>query len=164
MSETIDLSKEKNFFETRGGVSNGRRAGVVNTRSTNGRCCPVCGHANECRIANGYLYKGACWCEQANVPTNVLRFLAESQLEPACLCFRCLVALAHHARNLDEPAQILARVRQEIPALSRPADFYLDDLGRMVFTADYHLRRGFCCGNGCRHCPYPISPLNEGSV
>jgi hypothetical protein len=24
----------------------------------------------------------------------------------------------------------------------------------MVFTARYHLRRGYCCDNGCRHCPY----------
>ncbi|MEM6698445.1 MAG: DUF5522 domain-containing protein [Bacteroidota bacterium] len=26
--------------------------------------------------------------------------------------------------------------------------------GRWVFTAAYHLKRGYCCGNGCRHCPY----------
>jgi hypothetical protein len=24
-----------------------------------------------------------------------------------------------------------------------------------VFTAQHHLKRGYCCGNGCRHCPYP---------
>ncbi|MGW8121082.1 MULTISPECIES: DUF5522 domain-containing protein [Roseivirga] len=24
----------------------------------------------------------------------------------------------------------------------------------MVFTAKYHLKRGYCCKNGCRHCPY----------
>lgn len=32
-------------------------------------------------------------------------------------------------------------------------DFYLED-GRMVFTARYHLERGYCCDSGCRHCPY----------
>lgn len=26
--------------------------------------------------------------------------------------------------------------------------------GFRVFTARAHLRRGTCCGNGCRHCPY----------
>ncbi len=26
--------------------------------------------------------------------------------------------------------------------------------GLMVFTEAYHLKRGYCCGNGCRHCPY----------
>ena len=24
----------------------------------------------------------------------------------------------------------------------------------LVFAAGYHLRRGYCCGNECRHCPY----------
>ena len=24
----------------------------------------------------------------------------------------------------------------------------------MVFTAAFHLKRGFCCGSRCRHCPY----------
>lgn len=32
---------------------------------------------------------------------------------------------------------------------------YLDpDTGFFVMTAATHARRGFCCGNGCRHCPY----------
>jgi hypothetical protein len=33
-------------------------------------------------------------------------------------------------------------------------DYYLED-GLYVFTAAYHLRRGYCCGSRCRHCPYP---------
>ena len=33
-------------------------------------------------------------------------------------------------------------------------DFYLNEEGNMVFTAKYLLRKGECCGNGCRHCPY----------
>lgn len=32
-------------------------------------------------------------------------------------------------------------------------DYYLEN-GAMVFTADYLTRRGYCCGSGCRHCPY----------
>ena len=24
----------------------------------------------------------------------------------------------------------------------------------IVFTEAYHLRRGYCCQSGCRHCPY----------
>jgi iron complex transport system substrate-binding protein len=27
--------------------------------------------------------------------------------------------------------------------------------GYAVFTADFLRQRGYCCGNGCRHCPYP---------
>lgn len=29
-----------------------------------------------------------------------------------------------------------------------------DEFGRLVFTREFHLRRGYCCGNGCKHCPY----------
>ncbi len=32
-------------------------------------------------------------------------------------------------------------------------DYYFEN-GLMVMTAYYLLRRGYCCGNRCRHCPY----------
>lgn len=32
-------------------------------------------------------------------------------------------------------------------------DYYMDG-DRVIFTASFHIRRGQCCGNGCRHCPY----------
>lgn len=31
--------------------------------------------------------------------------------------------------------------------------FYLEN-GYVVFTESYHLKRGYCCKNACRHCPY----------
>ena len=32
---------------------------------------------------------------------------------------------------------------------------YIDpDSGLFVLTAAYHLERGSCCHNGCRHCPF----------
>jgi hypothetical protein len=31
--------------------------------------------------------------------------------------------------------------------------FYYEN-GLMVFTAEYHLLRGYCCERGCRHCPF----------
>lgn len=34
-----------------------------------------------------------------------------------------------------------------------PDDYYFEN-GLMVFTQQYHLKRGYCCGNDCRHCPY----------
>lgn len=33
-------------------------------------------------------------------------------------------------------------------------DYYVNKLGYRVFTAQYHLKRGYCCKNGCKHCPY----------
>ncbi|MBE2255614.1 MAG: hypothetical protein IAE65_05385 [Ignavibacteria bacterium] len=32
-------------------------------------------------------------------------------------------------------------------------DYYYEN-GFIVFTEDYHLKRGYCCKSGCRHCPY----------
>jgi hypothetical protein len=31
--------------------------------------------------------------------------------------------------------------------------YYLEN-GKVVFTEQYHMDRGFCCSNVCRHCPY----------
>lgn len=33
-------------------------------------------------------------------------------------------------------------------------DFYLTPEGYRCFTEAYHLKRGYCCKSGCRHCPY----------
>jgi len=41
----------------------------------------------------------------------------------------------------------------EVVQLVENEDYYLDH-GLMVLTTRYHLRRGFCCEQGCRHCPY----------
>lgn len=33
------------------------------------------------------------------------------------------------------------------------SDYYIEN-GYRVFTAHFHTNRGYCCGNGCRHCPF----------
>ena len=36
-------------------------------------------------------------------------------------------------------------------------DFYyeiIDEIKYKVFTETWHLKRGRCCKNNCRHCPY----------
>lgn len=38
-----------------------------------------------------------------------------------------------------------------------PEDFYYSEEGYIVFTEQYHLKRGYCCKNGCKHCPYGFS-------
>jgi hypothetical protein len=36
---------------------------------------------------------------------------------------------------------------------------YTIESGRWVFTATYLRKRGYCCGSGCRNCPYSsVSP------
>jgi hypothetical protein len=41
-----------------------------------------------------------------------------------------------------------------------PTDFYYED-GKRVMTESYHKRRGYCCNNGCRHCPYKAQSNNK---
>jgi len=42
------------------------------------------------------------------------------------------------------------------------ADFYYNDNGLRVSTKAYHIRRGYCCGKGCKHCLYtPIHVLDK---
>ena len=40
-------------------------------------------------------------------------------------------------------------------------DFYYEENGYIVFTEKYHLEKGHCCGNGCRHCPYQFEAVPE---
>lgn len=37
--------------------------------------------------------------------------------------------------------------------LEEGKDYYWEN-GFLVFTEAYHLKRGYCCKSGCRHCPY----------
>jgi hypothetical protein len=32
--------------------------------------------------------------------------------------------------------------------------FYFNEQGYKVFTESYHLKRGYCCKSGCKHCPF----------
>lgn len=43
--------------------------------------------------------------------------------------------------------------KKPIPGLSDDEYYYTPE-GYVVFTAVYHLKRGYCCKNACRHCPY----------
>ncbi len=39
-------------------------------------------------------------------------------------------------------------------------DYYFEN-GYMVFTEHYHQKRGYCCGNACRHCPFNFENVRE---
>jgi hypothetical protein len=47
---------------------------------------------------------------------------------------------------------------QDSPAVKPQAPLEPEDYSfegpYLVFTAANHLKRGYCCGSGCRHCPY----------
>jgi hypothetical protein len=51
--------------------------------------------------------------------------------------------------------------RRSRPRLVLGRDYVLDERGRAIFTRDYLLSMGACCGNGCLNCPYPTCASRE---
>jgi len=45
--------------------------------------------------------------------------------------------------------------------LTEGIDYYINENGYVVLTEKYHLDRGYCCGNGCKHCPFEYSNVEE---
>ena len=48
-----------------------------------------------------------------------------------------------------------------MPELIEGIHYYLNKEGLLVFTEQYHLERGYCCGQGCLHCPYNYEKVPE---
>lgn len=40
-------------------------------------------------------------------------------------------------------------------------DYYINEDGYVVLTEKFHLDKGYCCGNGCKHCPYDYENVPE---
>lgn len=76
--------------------------------------------------------EGKCWC-MAYTP------LADIVEGEDCLCEACLKEAIAKSDATEESV--------------KEADYYIEN-GFYVFTRSYHLKRGWCCKNGCRHCPY----------
>jgi hypothetical protein len=57
--------------------------------------------------------------------------------------------------NVDESDTADSSPGRE-PALQEGLDYYIEN-GLFVFTAEFLLKRGYCCDSGCRHCPYPTT-------
>ena len=111
--------------------------------------CPLCDAEFTCDPEQE---AASCWCN---------RYPAIMPVENAhdCHCPNCLAMLAGETINnhLDtlshETALILASGYRNDGVLIENIDYTID-AGNLVFSCWYHLKRGTCCGNGCRHCPY----------
>ncbi|MDF2185929.1 DUF5522 domain-containing protein [Grimontia hollisae] len=111
--------------------------------------CPECGNALSCTAETGQ-----CWCMQY---PNLFPTPKRDRL--SCLCQQCL------AKRINEKLESLYQqyTTNDLIRLAKPyrdqktlvegLDYTIEK-GRYVFSAWYHLKRGSCCGNGCRHCPY----------
>jgi len=109
-----------------------------------GTACPLCSGPNACQMTSDAPYKGNCWCMRVEMPDALLRRVPPESRGSSCVCHGCVA---------EE-----RRAEKWIPR-ARAGEFYFADDGRFVFTARYHLRRGYCCGSGCRHCPFDAEGL-----
>jgi hypothetical protein len=53
----------------------------------------------------------------------------------------------------DEPADEFENSAVPPEQLVEGVDYYIED-GLLVMTAAFHKKRGTCCGNRCRWCPF----------
>src|SRR5688572_13648290 len=110
--------------------------------------CSSCGESFTCGAETVAF---DCWCTQLPGVSLV------ANEEQDCLCPKCLgeaiqeMTRSGKARAGCAPASGQTGVNP--PPLVEGEDYYMEG-GLFIFTERYHLRRGYCCENGCRHCPY----------
>lgn len=107
--------------------------------------CYNCLESFECETKN-------CWC--FTLPA-ILEIYNNS-----CLCKNCLNKnienkIASILHEYKETHTNKAIVFKDLPVFEN-YDYIIEN-GLWVFTSWYHLRRGYCCGNSCRNCPYGSS-------
>jgi len=56
--------------------------------------------------------------------------------------------------NIDENKNENEKMNENYDETLKVGEDYYYENGFIVFTEDYHLKRGYCCKSGCRHCPY----------
>jgi len=105
-------------------------SGNLNPQSRTQKTCWRCGRPFLCGPETA---QAKCWCDA----------LPSIELEEGkdCLCQVCLGSAAQ--QKAKSPERVLVEGE----------DYYREGTF-IVFTAEYHLRRGYCCSSGCRHCPY----------
>jgi hypothetical protein len=107
--------------------------------------CARCGHSFQCNKET--IEK--CDCSLVKLDEATIKFLKSTNY--SCLCTECLVhydELVMQAKGLDFPSA---------PGkLIEGLHYYIEN-NNWVFTELYHFLRGYCCGNGCRHCVYGFS-------
>ena len=109
--------------------------------------CSNCGSNLSC----GADQSTPCWC--AELPP-----ILSPEVGKTCLCSDCLkekvqVSIQQYVEGVkagDFPNQAYL---YSTPKLVEDIDFYMEN-GLMVLSSWFHLKRGECCGNACRHCPY----------
>ncbi|MTG96951.1 MULTISPECIES: cysteine-rich CWC family protein [Myroides] len=106
------------------------------------KVCTHCKQEIECKVDQ----IADCDCSKVEVSNDTRLFLKQTYHK--CLCNTCLENindLVAQAKGKDFPKR-----RSE---MIEGVHYYIEN-GYFVFTELYHLMKGYCCQNGCRHCVY----------
>ena len=114
------------------------------------KICSSCEAAFSCGDISS---ENKCWCNDYPPIFN----LADGGdcLCPVCFKEACEDKIDAYIETLS-PKKALNNKAMLLPKtdnLIEGIDYYIEN-GNYVFKAWFHLKRGNCCGNNCRHCPY----------
>ena len=95
-----------------------------------------------------------CWCN--DLPPIMPMDPGVDCRCPTCLKIAVQQKIVDYVRTVT-PENALNNIAKDLnanPKIVEDIDYYINEDGNLVFTSWYHLRRGYCCKNGCKHCPY----------
>jgi len=108
--------------------------------------CPECQKQFECTSESG------CWC--FNFPRLRQTDLSKKCLCPDCLLNRIAIEINHGYFYPESDELFFIRKLGISEKLILDIDYYFNEDSNFVFTKWYHLKKGYCCNNACKHCPY----------
>ncbi|MDN5212217.1 DUF5522 domain-containing protein [Fulvivirgaceae bacterium BMA12] len=116
----------------------------------NQRICPGCKTTFTCQPAGDV----TCWCEE-------LPAVSAGNEGDKCLCPHCLAKrIQEKFKAAPEKAAtyltkgVTKKTINTTTDFKEGLDYYINEQGNWVFTTFYHLKKGYCCQNECKHCPY----------
>ncbi len=117
------------------------------------RVCTACADSFACTLDE------SCWCK-------TLPYISEVRRNSHCICQACTAEqIKAYLESYPEKAAKFRdkKLSSEVPIennYTENVDYYINESGHWVFTSYYLLKRGFCCQNQCKHCPYGYKKFN----
>ncbi len=100
-----------------------------------------------------------CWCDHLPHVSLV------ANEDHDCFCPQCLSEAIQKLDCANSSAGAgfhpATKAGVKLPYSLVEGEDYYSEGETIVFTARYHVRRGYCCESGCRHCPYGEAGTND---
>ena len=117
-------------------------AKTITTSHATAASCPRCQQPIQC-LASDIAH---CECSKIRLQPETIHFLEKTNY--GCLCNTCL----SDVNQLVAASKDIAFSKSG-SELIEGIHYYMEG-PYLVFTELYHIQKGYCCRNGCRHCAY----------